>query len=161
MLQAIFGGHKHEEQAAPAATPAAAPAVPVKPKRMVHIDRVEVILYAAKGLRDTDGIVSGNSDPYVVVKCGAHKKQSKTIKGTLNPKWDETITIDAEGLLGGDSIVLELFDEDIGTDDNLGHAAVPLEELRSGNRKEGWFKLEGKKAKGEIHVAIIPYGRME
>ena len=47
----------------------------------VHLER-------AKGLEAKDWM-SGKSDPFVVIHAGGQKRQSKTVKATLNPEFNE------------------------------------------------------------------------
>lgn len=42
------------------------------------------------GIRDVRAVdLNGKSDPYVVIKVGKQRKQTKTIKNTLNPDYNE------------------------------------------------------------------------
>lgn len=39
------------------------------------------------------GLVKGKSDPYVVLTVGNQRFQTKTIKETLNPRWNEVYEV--------------------------------------------------------------------
>ncbi|KAI9219855.1 C2 domain-containing protein [Blastocladiella britannica] len=122
-----------------------------------HVDKVTVQIIAAKDLADEDGI-GNKSDPYVKIKSGRHEKKTKVMKGS-NPTWNETFEISTQGLLSEHDLVFELWDDDIGFDDALGSAVVPLEDLKHGPR-DIWLGLsKGNKHKGKLHVILTPFGR--
>ena len=50
-------------------------------------DKLEVTILSCEDLPDLDGIWN-LTDPYVIVKVGGQKKQTETIRGNLNPKFD-------------------------------------------------------------------------
>uniref|UniRef100_A0A667Y3B7 Extended synaptotagmin 2 n=1 Tax=Myripristis murdjan TaxID=586833 RepID=A0A667Y3B7_9TELE len=65
------------------------------------------------------GLIKGKSDPYGVLQIGNQLFQSKTIKESLHPKWNEVY----EALVyehSGQHLEIELFDEDPDKDDFLG-----------------------------------------
>ncbi len=39
------------------------------------------------------GLVKGKSDPYTVLRVGNKQFKTKTIKGTLNPHWNEVFEV--------------------------------------------------------------------
>ena len=90
------------------------------------------------GLKAADK--SGASDPYVVCSCGkAASKKSKVLKKTLNPVWDETLTLAQQSL--GDvlaaGLTLKVMNHDMLSSDNeLGEVKVSLEPLRTGMTHE-------------------------
>ena len=57
------------------------------PPHMLAKGTLHVYLSHATGLKSADR--NGLSDPYVKLSLGKHKSKSKTIKKTLNPRWDE------------------------------------------------------------------------
>ena len=80
----------------------------------------------------------GNSaDPFVVAKLGKKSKQSKVIKQTLEPAWDETLEFVTKVSLKTvikNGLVLELKDKDNGmldSDDMMGTVNAVLSQLDS------------------------------
>uniref|UniRef100_A0A4W3H8Y4 C2 domain-containing protein n=1 Tax=Callorhinchus milii TaxID=7868 RepID=A0A4W3H8Y4_CALMI len=67
------------------------------------------------------GMVQGKSDPYAVVRIGTQTFRSKTIKGNLNPAWNEIYEAVVHEAPGQD-LEVELYDEDPDKDDFLGSA---------------------------------------
>ncbi|KAI9217990.1 C2 domain-containing protein [Blastocladiella britannica] len=124
-----------------------------------HIDKIECTIYSAKHLKDDDFV--GKSDPYVYIKCGMHSKKTKVVSGSTSPTWDEVVIIDGEGLIGGSTLEIAVYDHDTLTfDDALGHVSIPLDSLRNG-RVEGHYKLQQKHKsdyKGELHAAFLATG---
>lgn len=95
--------------------------------------KIKITISNAENLKPMD--LNGSSgkrffynflDPYVIVNTtfGNLKKsfQTKTIKKNLNPKWNETFEISGVSHqdLEKSTIVLKLYDFDIGLDDVLG-----------------------------------------
>uniref|UniRef100_A0A3Q3MVA6 Extended synaptotagmin-like protein 2b n=1 Tax=Labrus bergylta TaxID=56723 RepID=A0A3Q3MVA6_9LABR len=65
------------------------------------------------------GLIKGKSDPYGILQIGNQLFQSKTVKESLHPKWNEVY----EALVyeqSGQHLEIELFDEDPDKDDFLG-----------------------------------------
>jgi hypothetical protein len=87
----------------------------------------------------------------VTRSAGAQKKKSKTIKGTLNPEWNQPFLIDIGDIEG---FVLSVYDWDaIGKDDFLGEVRIPLHGLRI-DSTEVWYRLQARsKTKGDIAVS--------
>ena len=52
---------------------------------------LRVTLHRASGLRPAD--LNGLSDPYVKVRVGHHRKQTRFLPCTLEPNWDETVAL--------------------------------------------------------------------
>ena len=50
-----------------------------------------VFVHAGKNLAEKD--ITGKSDPYVVMRSGTQHVKSKVIKNTLDPKWQQEITL--------------------------------------------------------------------
>jgi Ca2+-dependent lipid-binding protein len=87
---------------------------------------LRVFVKCANNLKDTD--IGGKSDPYAVItfdhtKEGAPKKQkTHVINNNLNPVWNANLFF----LVSDEckQFKVELFDEDIGKDDKLGHVHI-------------------------------------
>ncbi|XP_071270889.1 extended synaptotagmin-2-A-like isoform X3 [Salvelinus alpinus] len=74
------------------------------------------------------GLIKGKSDPYGVLHIGNQLFQSKTVKESLHPKWNEVY----EALVyehSGQHLEIELFDEDPDKDDFLGSLMIDMKEL--------------------------------
>lgn len=56
----------------------------------IHFLEAQDLLGKDKFLR---GLIKGKSDPYGVVQIGNQLFQSKTIKETVNPKWNEVYEV--------------------------------------------------------------------
>jgi len=86
---------------------------------------LRVDVKSAKNLKDTD--LAGKSDPYAVIsfkdrEAAPKSSRTVTIKESLNPIWNTTFFF----LVSDDCkhFKVELFDEDFGRDDSLGHCNV-------------------------------------
>ncbi|KAE9445733.1 hypothetical protein C3L33_22370, partial [Rhododendron williamsianum] len=105
----------------------------------------------------------GKSDPYVVVYIQIlFKVKTKVIENNLNPVWNQTFELIAEDK-ETQSLILEVFDKDIGQDKRLGIAKVPLIELESETEKElevrlqpslDMLKIKDKKDRGTLTIKV-------
>ncbi|XP_058210725.1 calcium-dependent lipid-binding protein [Rhododendron vialii] len=105
----------------------------------------------------------GKSDPYVVVHIQIlFKVKTKVIENNLNPVWNQTFELIAEDK-ETQSLILEVFDKDIGQDKRLGIAKVPLIELESETEKElevrlqpslDMLKIKDKKDRGTLTIKV-------
>lgn len=92
-------------------------------------DRLELTILSCEDLPDLDFWTK--SDPYVTVKVGGKKEHTETIKGELNPKFDEessTFIFDVgSGVVARNArIRLSVWDDDSLYDDFIGQASVAL-----------------------------------
>uniref|UniRef100_A0A665VAX9 Extended synaptotagmin-3-like n=1 Tax=Echeneis naucrates TaxID=173247 RepID=A0A665VAX9_ECHNA len=100
---------------------------------------VRVHLLEAKDLLAKDtymmGLVKGKSDPYAKLRVGNRNVKSKTIKESLDPKWNEVYEFVVHEA-PGQELEVELYDEDTDKDDFLGvqNGEVHL--------KLQWFSLQ-------------------
>lgn len=89
--------------------------------------KIAAYIYQAEDLPVADS--DGNSDAYVVVRCGSSKANSKVIKNSLYPRWYETlilpIEIPSDRSLAPD-IQLLLMDQDSLKDDYMCRTSVPF-----------------------------------
>uniref|UniRef100_A0A1A7Z287 Extended synaptotagmin-like protein 2 n=1 Tax=Iconisemion striatum TaxID=60296 RepID=A0A1A7Z287_9TELE len=98
------------------------------------------------------GLIKGKSDPYGVLQIGNQLFQSKTIKESLHPKWNEVY----EALVyepSGQHLEIELFDEDPDKDDFLGSLMIDLTELHKEQKVDEWFVLE-EAPTGKLHLKL-------
>merc|ERR1712212_1119749 len=112
---------------------------------------INVMVHKARDL-EKQGIL-GKADPYVKVTVGEKTVKSKTVKNNYNPEWQFGSSFTLDEKLSND-IQIEVFDEDIGKDDKLGHKILKIEEILSmKNIVNQWVVLEGCKS-GEILLSI-------
>lgn len=98
------------------------------------------------------GLIKGKSDPYGVVQIGNQLFQSKTVKESLHPKWNEVY----EALVyeqSGQHLEIELFDEDPDKDDFLGSLMIDMTELHKEQKVDEWFDLE-ETSTGKLHLKL-------
>uniref|UniRef100_A0A8C2ACM1 Extended synaptotagmin-3-like n=1 Tax=Cyprinus carpio TaxID=7962 RepID=A0A8C2ACM1_CYPCA len=117
------------------------------------------------------GLVKGKSDPYTVLRVGNKQFKTKTIKETLNPRWNEVYEFVIHEA-PGQELELELYDEDTDADDFLGSSVFEfqwftLEDIETGqiHMKLQWFSLHINPAllqeeKEEI-ILVLPYTRLD
>uniref|UniRef100_A0A6Q2Z9M3 Extended synaptotagmin-like protein 2b n=1 Tax=Esox lucius TaxID=8010 RepID=A0A6Q2Z9M3_ESOLU len=98
------------------------------------------------------GLIKGKSDPYGVLQIGNQLFQSKTIKESLHPKWNEVY----EALVhehSGQHLEIELFDEDPDKDDFLGREYGAWWNVPLNNLSFQWFDLE-EVSTGKLHLKL-------
>ncbi|XP_068437504.1 extended synaptotagmin-2 isoform X2 [Clinocottus analis] len=98
------------------------------------------------------GLIKGKSDPYGVLQIGNQLFQSKAVKESLNPKWNEVY----EALVyehSGQHLEIELFDEDPDKDDFLGSLMIDMTELHKEQKVDEWFDLE-ETPTGKLHLKL-------
>ncbi|KAK4411327.1 Synaptotagmin-5 [Sesamum angolense] len=109
------------------------------------VGKLTVTVIRAKDLKNMELI--GKSDPYVVVHIRPlFKVKTKVIDNNLNPVWNQTFDLIAEDK-ETQSLILEVFDQDIGQDKRLGIAKLPLIEVlyHEFNKEEQLAALEEEK----------------
>jgi len=94
------------------------------------------------------------ADPYVIVKLGKYGRKSQTVSNSQKPTWNFT----AEFSVLEDSprqLSLEVFDDDIGNDANVGNVTIEIDTImKKKNTENIWTKLEDCKA-GEVLISTI------
>ncbi|KAL6097722.1 esyt2 [Pungitius sinensis] len=98
------------------------------------------------------GLIKGKSDPYGVLQIGNQVFQSKAVKESLHPKWNEVY----EALVyehSGQHLEIELFDEDPDKDDFLGSLMIDMSELHKEQKVDEWFDLE-EAPTGKLHLKL-------
>ena len=101
-------------------------------------NQISCSVIEAKNLIPMD--MNGKSDPYVVVKIvGSSSKETKVIKKTLDPTWNETLTIDLKPEDKYKRLLVECWDQDtLSADDFMGRMSFGISENMA---QDGWFKF--------------------
>ncbi|XP_051139578.1 calcium-dependent lipid-binding protein-like [Andrographis paniculata] len=126
------------------------------------VGKLTVTIVKANDLKNMELI--GKSDPYVVVYIRPlFKVKTKVIDNNLNPVWNQTFELIAEDK-ETQSLILEVFDQDIGQDKRLGIAKLPLIELEPDTKKEfelrllpslDMLKIKDKKDRGTLFLQVL------
>ncbi|CAI9770292.1 unnamed protein product [Fraxinus pennsylvanica] len=121
-----------------------------------------VTVLRANNLKNKELI--GKSDPYVVVYIRPlFKVKTKVIDNNLNPVWNEKFELIVEDK-ETQSLIVEVFDKDVGQDERLGVAKLPLIELEAENSKEielrllpslDMLKIKDKKDRGTLTIQVF------
>ncbi|TRZ02742.1 hypothetical protein DNTS_005425 [Danionella cerebrum] len=98
------------------------------------------------------GLVKGKSDPYTVLRVGNKQFKTKTIKETLNPRWNEVYEFVIHEA-PGQELEVELFDEDPDADDFLGRFSMDCGDVRKDRELDEWYTLEDIEH-GQIHMKL-------
>ncbi|KAL2460755.1 Calcium-dependent lipid-binding (CaLB domain) family protein [Abeliophyllum distichum] len=124
--------------------------------------KLTVAVVRANNLKNKELI--GKSDPYVVVYIRPlFKVKTKVIENNLNPVWDQTFELIAEDK-ETQSLILEVFDQDVGQDERLGVAKLPLIDLEAEISKEielrllpshDMLKIKDKKDRGTLTIQVL------
>lgn len=117
---------------------------------------IAITLHGAQGLKNPDNF-SGNPDPYAVVTLNKRQPlaQTKTVRDTPNPRWNETHYIIVTSF--NDSLDIEVFDyNEFRKDKELGTASFPLENVEEifEHENERLEVKSGGKARGALMCDI-------
>lgn len=131
---------------------AGAPRPPPLPRSALRVETGLLRVVVQRGVGLLAGDLNGRSDPYVVCEAGGQQRKTKTIKGTLDPVWEETLEL--PGLLSdfeATGITLRVFDWDrIGSDDPLGTVHCSLADVGEGTRSSYREFVEALPTKGSV-----------
>lgn len=110
--------------------------------------RLTVHVHEAKHITAMD--VNGKSDPYVKISSyhrgsgWSDGSKTRTRKKTLNPTWNEKLTVFLDTADTDCRVLIEVYDWDGFSDDDLiGGFSISGNELMK-NSADGWFRLLGK-----------------
>lgn len=117
---------------------------------------VAITLHGAQGLKNPDNF-SGNPDPYAVVTLNKRQPlaQTKTVRDTPNPRWNETHYIIVTSF--NDSLDIEVYDyNEFRKDKDLGTASFSLENVEEifEHENERLEVKSGGKARGALMCDI-------
>ncbi|XP_072034910.1 rasGAP-activating-like protein 1 isoform X2 [Amphiura filiformis] len=103
--------------------------------------RVRLKVVEARDLAVKDK--TGSSDPFVRLSFGGKNYETKTIKKTRYPRWEETFDLEVTSYLGEDFLELTMWDWDrMSNDDFMGRATLSLAELLPGQTVSDWVRLK-------------------
>lgn len=121
-----------------------------------------VTVIKANDLKNMEMI--GKSDPYVVLYIRPlFKVKTKVVDNNLNPTWNQTFELIAEDK-ETQSLIFEVFDQDIGQDTRMGIVKLPLIELQAETPKElelrllpslDMLKIKDKKDRGTLTIKVL------
>ncbi|XP_030929753.1 synaptotagmin-4 [Quercus lobata] len=124
--------------------------------------KIALTIVKANDLKNMEMI--GKSDPYVVVHIRPlFKVKTKVVDNNLNPVWNQTFDLIVEDK-ETQSLILEVFDEDIGQDKRLGIAKLTLNDLEAESEKEldlrlqpslDMLKIKDKKDRGTLTIKVL------
>eukprot|EP00897_Mesotaenium_endlicherianum_P004728 jgi/Mesen1/4283/ME000022S03574 len=108
---------------------------------------LKLSLLAAKNLQAAN--ISGTSDPYAVITCGAEKRFSSVVPGSRNPMWGEEFYFQLDELPVSISILI--YDWDIiWKSQGLGATALTIDE--EGDTGADWYPLD---KPGQVCLQIV------
>nr|XP_055072353.1 extended synaptotagmin-3 isoform X2 [Misgurnus anguillicaudatus] len=121
------------------------------PRGVVRVHVLEARNLVAK---DTHmmGLVKGKSDPYTILRVGNKQFKTKTIKETLNPRWNQVYEFVIHEA-PGQELEIELYDEDTDADDFLGRYSLDTGEVKKEREIDEWLTLEDIES-GELHLKL-------
>ncbi|CAK8991517.1 Acetyl-CoA acetyltransferase A, partial [Durusdinium trenchii] len=98
------------------------------------------------------GDVLTGTDAYVEVSLQGDesKFRTQTVNNTKSPSWDEVFVFDKPGACVGSMLKLNVFDDDLFSDDALGSVEVPVERRRKGHHTNETIQLLLKGGRGTI-----------
>ncbi|XP_031476088.1 calcium-dependent lipid-binding protein-like [Nymphaea colorata] len=124
--------------------------------------KLQITVAKANDLKNMEMI--GKSDPYVVLYIRPlFKIKTKVVDNNLNPVWDETFELIVEDK-ETQTVIFEVFDEDIGQDKRLGVAKLPLNELVAEKAIDrelrllpalDMLKIKDKKDRGTLTIKVL------
>jgi len=111
--------------------------------RPSHKGTLQILLIEGRDLPSMD--TGGFSDPYCIFKAGADSVvKSKVIKKSLNPKWDQLLTLPIKNKLSGVDMIVMDWDR-FSADEEMGRAFVSIDD----DELDSWYDLK----KGSIHLS--------
>lgn len=91
------------------------------------------------------------SDPFVRLSCEGQVYESKHVKNSLDPFWNQTFRFIARNKETSE-VKLEVIDYDLLSNDSLGKVVLPLASMKPGENTELWSFLDA--GRGEIGIEL-------
>jgi len=99
----------------------------------------------------------GKSDPFVKIKFNGQEFKSKKVRNSLNPEWNFSADLNVETSTGDEQILLEVFDDDFGSENFIGSYTLSLNEaIEDTDKGAMWHNLSHCKT-GKIMYSTIYY----
>jgi len=122
--------------------------------------RLEITVESACNLYNSDGILAGKTDPYIIVEVPGQesmKLQTEVISNELNPAWNFTGEI--AGFMDGDVLRFTVMDKDAfpKPDDFLGKAELTAQDFYP-NGFHGELALADSKTQATLTVTVVVSG---
>jgi stromal membrane-associated protein len=108
-------------------------------------------LLRATNLPNTD--VLGKTDAFCEFTLGERKAKSKVFKNSLNPTWNQTLSLNVRNL--NETLILKVYDKDFRSNEFIGQALVPLEDLTHDGQPIGFdLTLQLRKPNGRPNASV-------
>ena len=119
--------------------------------------RIQITVESACNLYNSDGVLAGKSDPYVIVEVPGQKSmkfQTEVISNELNPVWNFTGEID--GFMDGDVLRFTVMDKDTfpKPDDFLGKVELTAQDFYP-HGFHGELTLADSKTQATLTVKVV------
>ena len=104
--------------------------------------------------------VGSKTDPFVVVEAGGIRSQTDVQRGTINPVWDQMLTLRSVFQPGvREELIVTIYHEDVFEDVVIGHGVIDISAvLRERTTLDEWLELldeRGRRAIGaDVHIVI-------
>ena len=114
------------------------------------IGHVSLTVHKAKKIEKKNMLKK--ADPYVLIKLGKEERKSETVNNCQKPTWNFGTEFDIKES-SPRQMTLEVFDEDIGNDANIGNITIDMDTIIKKKSSENlWTKLENCKS-GEVLIS--------
>ncbi|KAI3382297.1 hypothetical protein SNEBB_011391 [Seison nebaliae] len=115
---------------------------------IIRIDIIE-----GSDLPETDILLSRHTDAFCVMNIGQQEFQTKVIKSSLNPKWNETFFAIVDDM-NGQVINIDILDKDFDKNEDIGNCQIDVRRLASEKIIDSWYTLEFARS-GRLHIRTI------
>jgi len=117
------------------------------------IGKIQVVVSEARSLPKADHL-GKKSDPYCVLFLERQKEKTRTVKKTLNPKWQAEFEFYVSE--PGANLEVSVFDWNrIFSDELIGKVNIPISSLKDGATEDKWYPLVGKEGKKDRNAGEI------